>query len=54
MVLTRIVWQISNGIAGYKEENPEMSDTDAVQALLPGSKWQIDANGELTMQMDGE
>jgi hypothetical protein len=46
--------QISNGIAGYKVENPNASDTDAVQALLPGTKWQMDENGELTMQMDGE
>lgn len=46
--------QISNGIAGYKVENPNASDTDAVQALLPGTKWQMDEHGELTMQMDGE
>lgn len=30
-----------------------MTDTEAVQELLPGSKWQISETGELTMQMDG-
>lgn len=46
--------QISNGIAGYKQENPEVSDAEAVRALLPGTKWQMDESGELTMQMDGQ
>lgn len=48
------LYQISNGIAGYKEENPDVSDAEAVRALLPGTKWQLDDSGELTMQMDGE
>ncbi|KAK4055373.1 hypothetical protein OIO90_003211 [Microbotryomycetes sp. JL221] len=43
---------ISNGIAGYKQLNPDMSDLDAVKALMPDSNWQLDDNGALTMQMD--
>lgn len=31
-----------------------MTDTEAIKALLPGTKWQMDESGELTMQMDGE
>lgn len=46
--------QIANGIAGYKEANPDMTDAEAVAALLPGTNSQISANGELTMQMDGK
>jgi hypothetical protein len=30
-----------------------MTDSEAVHELLPGSRVEVDANGELTMQMDG-
>ncbi|KAM0790960.1 hypothetical protein ACM66B_004265 [Microbotryomycetes sp. NB124-2] len=43
---------ISNGIAGYKQQHPDMSDLEAVRALMPESNWQLDENGALTMQMD--
>ncbi|KAK4048134.1 hypothetical protein OIV83_005004 [Microbotryomycetes sp. JL201] len=43
---------ISNGIAGFKQDHPEMSDIEAIRALMPESNWQLDENGALTMQMD--
>ncbi|GAA6064734.1 hypothetical protein JCM10212_000405 [Sporobolomyces blumeae] len=43
---------IANGIAGYKEENPDMSDSDAIAALLPEAKFLQAQDGELALAVD--
>ncbi|GAA6030971.1 hypothetical protein JCM8097_008962 [Rhodosporidiobolus ruineniae] len=43
---------IANGLAGYKEQNPGVSDTEALQTLLPDAKFVQAEGGELAMQVD--
>ncbi|GAA5845338.1 hypothetical protein JCM11251_008000 [Rhodosporidiobolus azoricus] len=43
---------IANGIAGYKMENPSVSDSDAIKTLLPEAKFVQAEDGELAMQVD--
>ncbi|KAJ8292309.1 Protease 4 [Rhodotorula toruloides] len=43
---------IANGIAGYKEENPGVSDDEAIRMLLPDAKFAIMEDGEVAMQVD--
>ncbi|BGP27049.1 protease IV [Rhodotorula toruloides] len=43
---------IANGIAGYKEENPGVSDDEAIRTLLPDAKFAIMEDGEVAMQVD--
>ncbi|GAA6013233.1 hypothetical protein JCM10207_000827 [Rhodosporidiobolus poonsookiae] len=43
---------IANGIAGYKEQNPEVTDQEAIKTLLPDAKFVQADGGELAMQVD--
>ena len=44
---------IANGISGYKEDNPDASDDDAIAALLPDATFERGPNGEALMHVDG-
>lgn len=51
--------QIANGVAGYKLENPDVSDQEAIKILLPDAKFvetqprEGEEKGEMAMQVDG-
>ncbi|GAA5948378.1 hypothetical protein JCM3765_001397 [Sporobolomyces pararoseus] len=43
---------IANGVAGYKESNPEVSDQDAIKALIPDAKFAQSPDGEVALAVD--
>ncbi|GAA5883119.1 hypothetical protein JCM16303_006100 [Sporobolomyces ruberrimus] len=43
---------IANGVAGYKEENPEVADHDAIKALIPDAKFATSEDGEVALAVD--
>jgi signal peptide peptidase SppA len=45
---------IANGVAGYKETNPEVSDEEAIKHLLPDAKFATSEDGEMALAVDGE
>ncbi|GAA5944313.1 uncharacterized protein JCM15063_006554 [Sporobolomyces koalae] len=43
---------IANGVAGYKEENPDISDHEAIKALIPDAQFAQGSDGELALAVD--